>query len=105
MKGALRALGLCRRAGALVCGTPMICTALRGGDKKPLMVVAASDVSDATLKKLTDKTGFYSTPLYRIDATGEELAAAVGKSGSLAAVAVTDKNLAALVEKNLGGKD
>ena len=105
MTGTLRALGLCRRAGALVCGTPMICTALRGGAKKPLMVLAASDVSEGTLKKLTDKCSFYETPLFRIDATGEELASAVGKSGSLAAVAVTDKNLAALVEKNLGGKD
>ena len=98
----LRALGLCKRAGALVCGTPMICTALRDGKQKPLIVVAASDISDGTRKKLTDKCSYYETRLVTIEADGETLAAAVGKSGFLAAVAVTDKNLSELVKKNLG---
>ena len=35
----LGALGLCRRAGALICGTPMICIALREGKKRPFLVV------------------------------------------------------------------
>ena len=98
----LRALGLARRAGALTCGTPMICTALRSA-AKPMIVVAANDISEGTRKKLSDKCAFYETPLVTIEADGETLAAAVGKSGFLAAVAVTDKNLAALVEKTLAG--
>ena len=96
----LRSLGLARRAGALVCGTPMICDALRSA-KKPFLVVAANDISEGTRKKLTDKCGFYKTPLYTVDVSGEELAQAVGKTGVLAAVAVTDKNLAKLVNKSL----
>ena len=94
----LRSLGLARRAGALVCGTPMICTAL-GSVKKPMLVVAANDISEGTRKKLTDKCAYYETPLMTVDAGGEMLAAAVGKSGFLAAVAVTDENLAKLVNK------
>ena len=103
--GVLRALGLCKRAGALVCGTPMICTALREGKKKPIIVVMASDVSEGTRKKLTDKCAFYETRLVAIESDGETLAASVGKTGVLAAVAVTDENLAELVRKNLGDNE
>ena len=49
--GVLRALGLCKRAGALITGTPMICDALRDGKRKPLMVLVASDVSEGTKKE------------------------------------------------------
>ena len=100
--GVLRALGLCKRAGALICGTPMICESLRDGKRKPIIVVMASDVSAATRKKLTDKCACYQTKLVAIEADGETLAAAVGKTGALASVAVTDKNLAELVKKSLG---
>lgn len=97
----LSSLGMCRRAGKLICGTPMICKALRDSAGRVELVASARDVSEGTYKKLSDKCKYYTTPLVRIDCTCEELAAAVGKSGQLAAVAVTDKNLAALVEKNL----
>lgn len=94
----LRALGLARRAGALVCGTPMIITALRSA-KKPMIAVAANDISEGTRKKLSDKCAYYETPLLTVGVGGEALAKAVGKSGFLAAVAVTDENLAKLVNK------
>ena len=100
--GVLRALGLCKRAGALMCGTPMICDSLRDAKRKPIIVVMASDVSAATRKKLTDKCTFYETRLVAIESDGEALAAAVGKTGFLASVAVTDQNLAELVKKSLG---
>ena len=100
MSKILNSLGLCRRAGALVCGAPMVVEAVRGKNK-PFMVIEASDTSDATHKKLTDKCAFYGVPLYRIEADGETLASAVGKTGSLAAVAVSDKNLAELCKKAL----
>lgn len=100
--GALRALGLCKRAGALITGTPMICDALRDGKRKPLMVLMASDVSEGTKKKLTDKCAFYETRLVTLAEGGEVLAKAVGKTGFLASVAVTDVNLAGLVKKSLG---
>ena len=100
MNRVMRALGLCRRAGALICGAPMIIEGMRGR-KAPLIVLESGDTSDGTHKKLTDKCRFYGVELVRLDAVGEELARAVGKTGSLAAVAVTDKSLAELVKKQL----
>lgn len=101
MNGVLRSLGLCRRAGALITGAPMIYEGLRG-KRPPLVVLEASDTSENTHKKLTDKCAFYGVMLVRLDADGETLASAVGKTGVLAAVAVTDENLASLVKKALG---
>lgn len=92
----LGALGLCAKARGLICGTPMVCDAL-GSSKKPRLVVAASDNSEATAKRLADKCRFYGVMLVRVDADGERLARAVGKTGRLAAVAVTDENLCRLV--------
>ena len=92
----LFALGLCRRSGALTCGTPLICTALRQkGKEKPLLVLVASDASEATRKKLTDKCAFYEVPLWPLAFSGETLASAVGKKGMLAAVAIAGENPAA----------
>lgn len=100
MNGVMRALGLCRRAGALICGAPMIYEAVRG-KRPPLVVLEACDTSENTHKKLTDKCSFYSVMLVRLESGGEDLARAVGKTGELAAVAVTDENLALLVKKAL----
>lgn len=96
MSGVLRALGLCRRAGALVCGTPMICGELPKG--KLLLVIEACDTSDGTHKKITDKCRYYGVEHIRIAADGVSLAAAVGKSGSLAAVATGDVNLSGMIK-------
>ena len=68
----LSALGLCRKAGKLICGTPLICDALRSA-KKPCAVIMASDNSENTQKKLSDKCAFYGVPLFRIAADTERL--------------------------------
>lgn len=96
----LQALGLCAKARRLVTGTPMICEALRG-KQKPFLVLTASDNSENTDKKLADKTAFYGVRTARLSCDGEALAAAVGKSGRVAAVAVCDENLSRLVENTL----
>ena len=93
----LSALGLCRKAGKLICGTPMICDALRGA-KKPYAVIMASDNSENTQKKLGDKCGFYGVELIRVELDGEILSSAIGKSGRISAVAVTDENLCRLIK-------
>lgn len=96
----LGALGLCAKARALVCGTPMVCEAL-AGRRKPLLAVLAADNSAATDKRLEDKCRYYGVPTVRIAQDGEALARAVGKSGRLAAVAITDENLCRLVRSTL----
>ena len=102
MSRLMNALGLCRKAGALICGTDMICTAMRGPkEKRPILVLEASDTSDGTHKKINDKCSFYGVRAVRIREDSGELARAVGKTCGLAAVAVTDENLAKLIEKSL----
>ncbi len=96
----LASLGLCRKAGKLICGTPLVCDAL-GSGKKPFLVVCASDNSENTAKRLRDKCAFYGVPLVLSSVEGEALARALGKGARVAAVAVTDQNLCRLVNAAL----
>ena len=96
----LGALGLCRKAGKTVLGTDAVCEALRG-DPRPCAVFAAGDNSENTNKRLRDKCATYAVPLRTLPVSGEELAAALGKSARTAAVAVTDENLCRLVLSRL----
>lgn len=96
----LRALGLCAKARGLIFGVPMICDAL-AGKHPPYLVLSAGDNAKNSAKRLRDKCAFYSVRLAICDISGEELAHAVGKTGQLAAVAVTDANLCRLVEKQM----
>ena len=99
-KGFLSSLGLCARAGKLIFGVPMICEALRkGGTSKPALIIEASDTSDGTHKKIADKAAFYRVRVVRIDCDGATLASALGKTASLAAVAIKDKEMCNIVEK------
>ena len=96
----LSSLGLCMKAGRAICGVPMICDAMRkGGKHTPRLVIEASDTSDNTHKKLTDKCIYYNVRLVRISCGTDELAAALGKSASLGAVAITDLGMCRLIEK------
>lgn len=98
----LFALGLCARARKLVTGTPMVCEALRKGGKTPILaVLEATDTSDNTHGKLTSKCAYYKTPLYRIPVTTEGLAHAIGKTGAVAAVGVTDAHLLDALARHL----
>ena len=99
-KKLLSSLGLCARAGKLIFGVPMICEALRkGGIAKPVLIIEASDASDGTHKKIADKAAFYQVRVVRINCDGATLASALGKTSSLAAVAVKDKNMCNMVDK------
>ena len=94
-------IGLCKKAGHAVCGTELVCEALRRGDKKVRLVIGAQDASDNTKKKLTDKCAYYGTKIIFVPLTAEELGGAVGKSGATAAVGITDAGLAEATEKKL----
>ncbi len=97
---ALRLLGLAARARALVIGVPLICTALSRAakGKAPLVVLCASDCSENTKKRITDRTAFYGVEMISLPLTCAQLAHAIGKKEALvAAVGVTDHNLAAAI--------
>ena len=96
----LSALGLCVRAGKVIFGVPMICDALKkGGANKPVLIIEASDTSDGTHKKIADKTEFYGVRTVRLQCDGATLASALGKTSSLAAVAITDEQMCRMAEK------
>lgn len=99
-KKLLSSLGLCARAGKLIFGVPMICEALRkGGKKAPVLIVEAADTSDNTHKRIADKAAYYKVRTVRLNCDGATLASALGKTSSLAAVAITDGQMCQMVEK------
>ena len=96
----LGSLGLCARARKIIFGVPMICEAMRKGGKNfPLLIIEAADTSENTHKKIADKAAYYKVRTVRLKCDGATLASALGKTSSLAAVAVTDEQMCRMVEK------
>lgn len=99
----LTTLGLCARARALIFGTDMVCDAMRRGvsGKTPLLVIEASDTSERTHKKLTDKCGYYKVRHVVVPFAAVRLGAALGRERPLAAAGVTDARLVRAVEAQI----
>lgn len=93
-------LGLCAKAGKLVFGVPMTVEAMQKG-KKIYLVLEASDTSANTHKKITDKCNFYGVKKIQLDIDGGSLATFVGKSSTLAAVAIADEGFYTMISKYL----
>ena len=86
-------LGLCRKAGKTVLGTPMVCEEL-AKKKKPYLVLYSALASAATKKRIVCKCDFYKTEAIELPVDTGTLARALGKQGDLAALAVTDEGFA-----------
>ena len=97
-KRILSSLGLCAKAGKLIFGVPMIIEAMQKG-KRVYLVLEAGDTSDNTHKKITDKCSFYGVEKIRLEADSGALSSAVGKSSSLAAIAITDEGFYKMIKK------
>ncbi len=95
MSDALLILGLAKKAGKLVVGTPLVCKAL-AAKTPPALVVVSARASDNTKKRLRDKTAHYGVRLFEYDADGEEIALAAGKTSVCASAAICDAGLAGL---------
>lgn len=93
-------IGLCAKAGATVCGTPLVCEALRKKNP-PVLVLLASDAAKNAEKKLTDKCSFYDVELQKVPLDTAQLALAVGKRGMVAAVGIINEGLARAVKSKL----
>ena len=100
-KNLLANLGLCVRAGKVIFGVPMICDAMRRGTNGAMTVLEASDTSENTHKRIVDKCKFYQIKHIQLPCSGTVLAAALGKTAHLAAIAVTDPQRSAMAEKYL----
>ena len=92
-------LGLCRRAGKMVLGTPLVCEEL-AKKKRPALVLYSEGASAATKKRIESKCRFYETKALALPVSTSALAHALGKTGELAAIAVTDEGFGrAICEK------
>ena len=81
-----------------VTGTELVLSEIRR-KRNGLCIVIASDASERTKKQITDKCDFYGVPLVAIESDMYELGKMAGKKHPAAAVAVTDKSLAAEILK------
>lgn len=97
---ALRLLGLAARAGRVISGVPLICTALQknAAGKKVRLVLSASDASDNTKKRIADRTAYYGVRHIPLSVDCATLAHTVGKrDGAVAAVGITEPGLATAI--------
>ena len=95
----LSSLGLCARARGLVIGAPMVIESVRDTVRSPKLVIEAADTSENTHKRICDKCSYYGVKHIRLSCSIEALSDAVGKSSSVAAVAVSDENFYKLLMK------
>lgn len=92
-------LGLCRKAGKLVCGTDPATDAIR--HNKAVLALTASDASDNTKKRIGDACRYRGIDCAALPFTCQQAGAAVGKSGRIASYAITDPNFADMIKKLL----
>ena len=92
------ALSLARRAGKALCGTPLVCDAIRAGSIE--FVIVSSTASENSKKRVVNCATHYKAKILYTELAPEALGAAVGKS-SLACIGITDKNHAFNIERSL----
>ena len=80
------------RAGKVVLGCDLICKAMAKGSVK--LVVLTCDASDATKKRLHNKSRFYNVSLVEVPTAAEKLGALIGKTYAPVAIAITDSSFA-----------
>ena len=90
-------LGICRKAGKLKLGMDMAKAACGAGEAKA--VLAASDVSEKSLKEIRFHCGRNGVKLYALGMTMDRMAEVIGKRTGI--LAVTDAGFAKSFAKGL----
>lgn len=98
---ALSMIGICKKAGRLIAGVPLVCDALREG--RVQLVVYAAGAAENSVKRVRDKAKSFGTAALAVDVTPEVLAKSIGKFGATAAVGIADRGFADAITKILGG--
>lgn len=83
-------LTMCMKAGRLRLGMDMTKDSCRSGES--FGVFTASDLSEKSLKEVKFFCGKYSTPLYQLEMTMDEIGTALGKRSGI--ICITDKGFA-----------
>jgi len=71
-------------------GTPMVVKGLQ--EKKLVSVFYSANASANTEKRIKDKCAYYKVECYKTEYTSEELGTAIGKTGAVSALGITDIN-------------
>ena len=100
-KKLLMMLGLCLKAGYAVCGTELVCNALKNAKNPPLLVLEASDTSENTHKRISDRCAFYKTEHIRLELGSSDIGAALGKKSLIAAVGISDAGFCQAIKTKL----
>ena len=96
-------LGLARRAGKVVFGTPLALQALHKGRARLLIV--CEEASAQTKKKMHTQAEFYHVPLIVVRITQAEFSHLLGKQAPVVSVAVTDDGFTTELLKSSGKED
>ena len=83
-------IGLCKRAGKLSVGTPLVTASIRSHQAQ--LVLLTSDAAPNAEKRIKDSCNSHSVQLIIVNYTKAELSAAIGQTGEVATVAVLDHN-------------
>lgn len=102
MDKTLSYIGLCKKAGKLICGTELATEAIRAGKVKAAFT--ASDALANTVKRIKDGCAYRNIPYSSLPFTCEQLGKAVGKPGGIASAAVTDGSFAKMISDSFDKK-
>ena len=97
IKKALSMIGLCKKAGRLVSGVPIVVDAIR--EDKVYLCVYAQGAAENSVKRITDKAKSYNVAALPLDVLPEELGHSIGKVGAVSAVGITDRGFAEAIKK------
>ena len=93
-------IGLANKAGMTITGESLVLEAIR--KKEAYLVIVASDASDNTKKRFTDKCSFYDIKLI-IALDKDSLGSLTGKE-SRTVIAITDEGMSKSLLKKIGGQ-
>lgn len=93
----INAFGLAKRAGKCVLGTEMCVENIRNGKAK--LVIAASDLSDNTVKRLSDSCNYHNVELIFVGADKIELGRKLGKNNGTSSAAILDDGFVNICRK------
>jgi len=101
-------LGFAMRAGKVIIGTELVCSALASSGKdRARLVLISSTASEGTKKKLLHKAEFYGVEAITINIDQDELGRLLGKLYAPAAVAIIDDRFAEEIRtaaRNMNGE-
>ena len=89
-------LGLCIKAGKAIVGAELVCNAVRAASpgKTPHTVFLASDTGANTKKRVSNCCRYYEVPCRTLQLDGAALGEALGKTGYITALGITDRGMA-----------